>query len=254
MRICLGLAIIAGLAVGVVNFVMVRDKINATITERNDFSDKWHKETDLYVKTDHKLKETVIELDRTNALLVSTAKERDDAVAKADEQQKRADDLATKLDNTTKERNAAQDELAAWKALGVPLESIRKTLASLKDAIEAREALTEENRLLVAKVQKQQGYIDSIINPDHEPEMPANLQGKVLVTDPRFDFVVLSVGEKQGATENGRLLVSHNGKLVAKLKIKSVQVDRSIANVMPGWKFSDIMEGDDVIASRPKTF
>jgi hypothetical protein len=58
---------------------------------------------------------------------------------------------------------------------------------------------------------------------------------------------VLDIGEKQGAKEDGQMLVNHEGKLVAKVRIKSVQTDRSIANIMPGWKMSDVMEGDQVV-------
>ena len=76
--------------------------------------------------------------------------------------------------------------------------------------------------------------------------MPAGLRGKVLVADPKFDFVVLNIGEKEQVVPYGRFLVSRNGKLVAKLKVQSVQPDRSIANVMPGWNLSEIMEGDEV--------
>ncbi len=68
----------------------------------------------------------------------------------------------------------------------------------------------------------------------------------MLVADPRYDFVVLDIGEKQGVLEDGKLLVNRNGKLIAKVKIKSVQADRCIANVMPGWKLGDVMEGDQV--------
>ena len=31
--------------------------------------------------------------------------------------------------------------------------------------------------------------------------------------------------------------------MIAKVKIKSIQQNRCIANVMPGWKLSDVMEG-----------
>ena len=59
--------------------------------------------------------------------------------------------------------------------------------------------------------------------------------------------MVLDIGKNQGLLENGRLLVNRNGKLIAKVQIKSVQADRAIANVMAGWKLSDIMEGDEVL-------
>jgi hypothetical protein len=34
---------------------------------------------------------------------------------------------------------------------------------------------------------------------------------------------------------------------VGKVKIVSVEPNRSIANIMPGWKLGEIMEGDQVI-------
>jgi hypothetical protein len=62
---------------------------------------------------------------------------------------------------------------------------------------------------------------------------------------------VLDIGENQGVQEYGELLVNRNGKLVAKVKIRSVQKDRSIANVLPGWQLGDVMEGDQVIPAHP---
>ena len=76
--------------------------------------------------------------------------------------------------------------------------------------------------------------------------MTPGLRGKVLVADPKFNFVVLNIGAKQEVVPFGRFLVSRNGHLVAKLKVQSVQPDRSIANVMPGWNLSEIQEGDEV--------
>jgi len=77
------------------------------------------------------------------------------------------------------------------------------------------------------------------------------LRGKIVVVDPKWDFVVLNIGEDQGVLENGELLVSREGKLLAKVIVRSVQKDRAIANLVPGWKFSDVMEGDDVCPAHP---
>ena len=81
--------------------------------------------------------------------------------------------------------------------------------------------------------------------------LPASLKGKVLVADPKWNFVVLNVGEDQGVLERGELLVNRDGKLVAKVVVRSVQKDRSIANVMPGWELGEVMEGDQVIPAHP---
>jgi hypothetical protein len=73
----------------------------------------------------------------------------------------------------------------------------------------------------------------------------------VLVADPKWNFVVVNVGEEQGVLEHGELLVNRDGRLVAKVKIRSVQKDRAIANVLPGWQLGDVMEGDQVIPAHP---
>jgi acyl-CoA thioesterase len=63
--------------------------------------------------------------------------------------------------------------------------------------------------------------------------------------------VIINVGQDQGVLEHGELLVNRNGKLVAKVRVRSVQKDRSIANVMPGWQLGEVMEGDQVIPAHP---
>jgi hypothetical protein len=88
-------------------------------------------------------------------------------------------------------------------------------------------------------------------DPEYKVHLPATLRGTILVADPKWDFVVLSIGEDQGVLEDGELLVNRNGRLVAKVKVRSVQKDRSIANVMPGWKLGDVVEGDLVIPAHP---
>jgi len=47
------------------------------------------------------------------------------------------------------------------------------------------------------------------------------------------------------------LLVNRDGRLVAKVKITSVQKNRCVANVMPGWQLGDVIEGDLVIPAYP---
>ena len=74
-----------------------------------------------------------------------------------------------------------------------------------------------------------------------------------MVVDPKWDFVVLNIGSDQNLKEKGQLLVSRNGKLVAKVIVSSIQKDRSIANVMPGWKLGQVIEGDEVTPAYPSS-
>jgi cell shape-determining protein MreC len=72
-----------------------------------------------------------------------------------------------------------------------------------------------------------------------------------MAVDPKWKFVVLNVGEEQGVIKDGELLVSRDGKLVAKIVVSNVQKDRSIANLVPGWQLGEIIEGDEVIPAHP---
>lgn len=246
-RIALIIAILGGLGAGAWNLISVREKITTTIHQRDENKTGWDTEAAARKKADKLAKDTQTKLDATNAMLVATSSERDAAVSRAEEKQKLAETLTENLKKVTEDRDVAQNELAAWKGVGVPLEQIKSTLASVRTITAKFEESEMIRKELAQKNTVLQEKIDFILNPEHEVKMQAGLRGKVLVTDPKYDFVVLNIGENQGAKEYGNLIVNRNGKLVAKVQIRSLQADRSIANVVPGWKLSDVMEGDQVL-------
>ena len=82
-------------------------------------------------------------------------------------------------------------------------------------------------------------------------KLRADLKGKILVVDPKWDFVILDIGEDQGVIDGGEMLVSREGKLVAKIIVRSVEKDRCIANLIPGWKLGEMIEGDFVTPAHP---
>jgi hypothetical protein len=90
-----------------------------------------------------------------------------------------------------------------------------------------------------------------LTTPDADVKLPADLRGKIVVVDPKWNFVVVDVGEEQGVIKNGELLVSRDGKLVSKVVIRDVEKDRSIANLVPGWTFGPVVEGDKVSPAHP---
>ena len=59
--------------------------------------------------------------------------------------------------------------------------------------------------------------------PDRTITMRADLRGKILVVDPKWDFVVLNIGQDQGVMDEGELLVSRDGKLVAKVIVRRLK-------------------------------
>ena len=246
-RICLIVAIVAGLAVGGLNFVKVKEKITTLMADRdNEKSQKEMAQADLD-KTSKKLASTENDLESTKTELASTQEERDKAVAESESQTKRATKLAQDLSKTQQERGDLQAQLAQWNVLGLTADQIKPLQADLKQAKEDVLVLTETNRVALVKIRNLKNRLAQYEDENYRVELPATLTGKVLVADPKWDFVVLNFGEKQGALENGVMLVNRNGRLVAKVQIRSLQPDRCIANVLPNWKLGDVMEGDHVI-------
>ena len=146
-----------------------------------------------------------------------------------------------------KERNSAQEELAGFKALDVKPEQIKKLVTDLGQTTKERDAFAGENEVLLRNNLKLQSDLKKYINPDEPVAMRVGLKGKVVAVDAKWSFVVLDVGTEQGALERGEMLVNRNGKLVAKIRITTVERNRCIANVLPEWSWSNILEGDQVI-------
>jgi len=251
VRISLIIAILAGIAVGVLNFVKVKEKITVL---QADLA----RETEAHQKFERDYRFTKSSLDKTNAILKqtiatleATTAEKDKAVADLAAQTKRADKLNDDLTKTRAERDSAQQDLAAYKATGMSLDQIAHAYKDIKDLREALAGTQDENKLLGKEVNKLKVALARYEEPDYHVRLPATLRGKVLITDPKWNFVVLNVGENQGVLEHGELLVNRNGRLVGKVEVRTVHKDQSIANVLPGWELGEVMEGDQVIPAYP---
>jgi len=246
LRICLIIAIVAGLAAGAVSFFKVQDIITTTRTERNE----WHKKDDAEVaahtKTKKTLKETAAKLDATEKELAQTKSDLDSANGKVADLSKRNEDLTAKLAKTSSDLDDAQAKLQQWAGLPDP-PMIRGIIADLEKTQKAKEAVIGENKLLAAKVTEWENRWNNFFHDNTPVLLPTGLRGKIIAVDPKYDFVVLNIGEDQGVKERGVMMVDRDGKLLGKVRIKSVSKDRCVANILPSWKNGDVMEGDEVL-------
>jgi hypothetical protein len=252
LRIFLILAILAGIGVIAVNQAVLKPQIEEIIRVRNENEKKWHTFEDKAKKLDKDLKETQGVLNKTKGELETKTAQLADATAKAESEQKRANDLQKNLDSTKTALKTAQEELAAWTALGIPVNEVKGMIDTVKSQKLALDGLTEENGLFRKQIKDLKKRIRDLTSTNPEdPPVPPEIRGKVMVVDPKWNFLVLNVGKKQGVPDRGVLLVSRDGLLVAKVRVMSSQDDRSIANIMPGWKLKDVMEGDYVLPYNP---
>ena len=241
------------MAAGALNFIKVKEKIETLATERNDWNAKFVKTDAELTTTKQDLDKTSKDLKQTQETLATTSKQRDAAVDEAATQIKKAAELAGKLTTTTEERDDARANLAAYVATGFKAEQILGLGKQISMAEKALEAMAEEKKILERALARKTAELDRFTGHDKPIELPAKLQGKIVVSDPKWDFVVINVGEDEGVLPYGELLVSRAGVLVAKVIVRDVQKGRSIANIVPGWKKAEveIMEGDQVIPAHP---
>jgi hypothetical protein len=250
LRIFLIVAILAGIGVIAVSQLKVKPHIQGIIDEREKNFGLWKKEETNRKQKEKELAATTSKLNQTTKELEETQTQLASTKSQFEAEQKRANGLQANLTKTQGDLKSANQDLEAWRLLGIPVEGVRAVIASEKKMRIANEALEEEKKVLSAELTKATNTIWELTGPTVDPIMPAGLAGKVLVVDPKWNFVVLNIGEKQGAVRRGVLLVSRNSKLIGKVRISSLQAERSIANIMPGWKLGEIAEGDQVLYAR----
>jgi Tfp pilus assembly protein PilX len=163
------------------------------------------------------------------------------------QQKARGDQLDAQLTEATDALTDARRELQTWKGLGVSQEYVISMKEQLQEANNQIAAIEAEKEIITRQLDQTQYELSRFVGPSQKVVMRDGLEGSVLSVDPDWGFVVLNVGEEDGALENGEMLVSREGKLVGKVQISSVEKDRSIANVMPGWLQTDIQVGDVVL-------
>ena len=251
MRISLIVAILAALGAGTLNVLQVRDKINTLMTQR----DEYH--TNL-TSTQSTLDSTKKDLANTKTSLAQTQQERDvarTAQKKAEDARdlanKNAADMTDKLAKANQDLSTAQADLAAYKATGKSPTEIGRLDAQIRQYQKEIAALTDESKLFARDNTRLKNELKKYTGPATDITLPADLKGKVVVVDPKWDFVVLDVGDEQGVLDNGELLVSRDGKLVAKVIVRTVEKGRCIANIMSGWKLGEVFEGDVVTPAHP---
>ena len=79
--------------------------------------------------------------------------------------------------------------------------------------------------------------------------MARGLEGQILAVNSAWNFVVISLGDRQGVVPHAEMIVMRDGQRVGKVKITSVEPSTSIADVVPGSvsRGSSVRPGDRVI-------
>ncbi len=105
----------------------------------------------------------------------------------------------------------------------------------LEDAKRELEAAEQEKSVLAEKVKAAQDQVAAMEEEKRRREAGANapgVHGTVLAVNQAYNFVVLSLGERQGVVANSEMLVMRSGALIGRIRISSVEPTTSIGDII----------------------
>lgn len=252
LRIALVIALVAGIASACVNYTQVKEKILTLQTDLQSTRDTLASTENELRETSATLRETQEDLKNTTADLLATQDNLNETTKQRDELNKLAQEKMAQLEETEKSLSDANSKLSRWDALGVQPEGVRQMQADLRDAVVNNKALLEENGLLNKKIARLQTDLERYTKGTQMVVLPENLKGKVTAVDEKWSFVVLDIGSDNEVQENGELVISRGGRLIARVRVVSVEPSYSVASLVPGWLTDGemILEGDTAMAAK----
>ena len=124
--------------------------------------------------------------------------------------------------------------------------------AQLDDTKKQLEAAEQEKAVLADKVKEAQDRVTAIEAEKKRRESGASapgVHGTVLAVNQAYNFVVLSMGDRQGVVPNSEMLVMRSGALIGKIRISSVEPTTSIGDIITNSlaRGVQVQPGDTVI-------
>ena len=129
-------------------------------------------------------------------------------------------------------------------------------VTALKADVAKAQTEAAEARALVESLTKQKKDVEDKVAALEQYKKSRELglmrmgtSGRILAVNSGWNFVVLSIGDKQGAVMNATMLVVRGGEPIAKVRISSVEPSTSIADILPGSvrRGVTVQPGDNVV-------
>jgi hypothetical protein len=254
-KLFIGLALLCMLATAGLGFLAKGnvDKLISTVKEKTIEVDKKTGEARTALKEKEKAEEElkVATVKAEEATKASELKDGElqkanvqiaEAKATIDAKTKEITDLNTKIAGMPTSPTAPVGDDPRVAALTAELQKSQADLAEIRQVAEITANRAKDTEAKLAAAEQKQKIREQQLGV-------AGLQGRILAVNSGWNFVVLSVGDKQGVAVNAPLLVVRGGEPIARLRISSVEPSTSIADVIPGTvrRGATVQPGDTVI-------
>ena len=211
-----------------------------------------------------------LEIKSTEEKLSNTTMESDKAASQVSDLQARlnkatSDQADLQKQVTQKDADMAQQktDLAAKDTRIAELESkISGTSQPSSDpTLDLKKQLSEKD-ILATSLQSKNKEMEAQLSDLRQREaqrkakvMRTGLEGKILAVNSSWNFVVISLGDRNGVVSNSELLINRGGQLIGKVRITSVEPSTSIADIVVNSvrSGSSVQPGDTVIYTGPES-
>ena len=246
--------IAAGIAAGLgyVTYTKIAD-VKKTITEKTTELKNVQGELS---KTKFSLKDAQDQLTATKTQLDTANEQVKTVQAKVDEATAQVTTVQGQLDAANKKIADQKTIIDGYQHTGTngPVQNPTDPGVIIAQQKAQIDELTLLKQTLQAKVDEDDKRVQKLIDQENIRQKKISqpgLQGMVMAVNQGWGFVVISIGDRQGALPNAEVIVKRGDTLIAKLKITTVEPSTSIADIIPDSlaKGQRVLPGDQVIFS-----
>ncbi len=187
--------------------------------------------------TKQDLANTRLELENTKTELASTKNELETTKTRVVE----LTETVERKDAEIAQANGKITQLEQDKAgLQIQIDDINNQLVKAEEE-------TRDLQDQVAQLEKVVKDLEAEAGPKSAKTLPVGTNGKILVVNPDWNFVVLDIGSKSGLVPTAEMLVHRADQLVGRIRISTVQENMAVAEIITDWEKAPVKEGDRVL-------
>lgn len=258
-KILLIAAIVFSLGAGILGFLNRGTLIDTKNTLENTESQ--------LASTRGELNSAQQEIETQKQEITNLNSEKDTLAANLGEAESQLNSVKSELATAQEQATTAENELAVARedmdAKDVRIAELEQQLADggpagspeaadMADVIIERDELRTVVSGLEDRVSGLQAQIAELSRREQarqESQMRQGLQGTVLAVNQSWNFVVLSIGDRQGVVPNAEMIIQRGGQMIGRVRVTSVEPSTSIADILLRTvpRGFTVMPGDTVI-------
>ncbi|MFA4991942.1 MAG: hypothetical protein WC569_05120 [Candidatus Omnitrophota bacterium] len=256
--ILLVIATVASSALAVISFMgkereymkrlLLEDKLAATLKEKRDMEKDLEGAKGARQELEAKLAKTESRIKEITSQFEGEREKSEMAVSDLELKKKDLERLKVDLENEKKEKLSISKKLQDIQSDYDKVKKEVSRLASEKSTLERKVSELEQKSVNLDKI---------VVSPMDDAGQAAAprqarsfLQGKVLVVNRDYSFVVTDLGQDKGVQKGMIFEVRDGEDLLGKAEIDKVYDTMSSASVLPGGRISDMKKGNLIIESR----